>query len=163
MTVRLATLMLLACGLAGSAAAQQVYRCDLGGKATYQSTPCNEGKASSVSIGGGPTAADASAARMRAQRDQQDAELLSRKKAGPQAAAGFSNGDKAPAAAAGDCERLARQREDAYSRRNAALNRARRGTMGVAAGSHQDQAIGQMNADIAGLEAGMQSRGCKLD
>lgn len=163
MTVRLATVLLLACGLAGGAAAQRVYRCDVGGKATYQSTPCDEGKASAVSIVGGPTAADTAAARMRALRDQQDAELLNRKKPGPQAAAGFSSGDKAPAAPAADCERLARQREAAYSRRNAALNQARRSQMGVAAGSREDQAIGQMNANISGLEAGMQSRGCKLD
>lgn len=74
----------------------------------------------------------------------------------------MSGGEKAQPAPAADCERLGRQREAAYGRRNAALSQARRGEMGVAAGSREDQAIGQMNVQISGLEATMGSRGCAL-
>jgi hypothetical protein len=152
------------CGISHGATAQPVYKCEVGGKSTYQSQPCNDGKASAVSIVGGPTAADAAAARHRAAREKQDAALVTRTPT-PRAAGGFSGGSAGGAQSpqAGDCERLARQREQAYGRRNAALNQARRSEMGVSAGSREDQAIGQMNVNISGLEASMQSRGCKLD
>mgnify|MGYP007130790485 CR=1 FL=1 len=62
-----------------------------------------------------------------------------------------------------DCSSMAAQREGAYSRRNAALNGARRNVGGVTAGSQQDLAIGRMNMDIDSLESQMRARGCALN
>ena len=60
-------------------------------------------------------------------------------------------------------EMLRGRQAKAYGRRNGALNAARRNTVGVAAGSPQDQAIGRMNMDINSLEMQMRSRGCALN
>ncbi|WP_085316465.1 DUF4124 domain-containing protein [Derxia lacustris] len=40
--------LLVALGLAGPAAAQQVYRCDVGGRTTYADKPCADGSRQSV-------------------------------------------------------------------------------------------------------------------
>jgi hypothetical protein len=69
------TIVLAATGR--QAMAQPVFKCEVAGKATYQSEPCVTGKASAVKIIGGPTAEDAAAAQKRAQRDQQAAAAMS--------------------------------------------------------------------------------------
>ena len=154
----LVTIVLAATGR--QAMAQPVFRCEVAGKATYQSEPCATGKASAVKIIGGPTAEDAAAAQKRAQRDQQAAAALS---APPFARAPATQNNlpglrRAPA----DCPALATQRERAYAQRNGAMNAARRSEMGVRGGSREDQAIGQMNMDIGSLESTMRARGCSL-
>ena len=146
---------------AGAALAQPVYKCEVAGKATYQSEPCATGKASAVTIIGGPSAEDTAAARQRALRDKQDAAILSAPPAPPPGQRQYptSTMRRGPA----DCAAMNAQRERAYSQRNAALNGARRGVGGVTAGSRQDVAIGSMNIDIENLESTMRARGCTLN
>lgn len=150
-----------ALGAAG-ALAQPVYKCEVAGKASYQSEPCSAGKSSAVTLIGGPTDADAAAARQRAQQERRNADIMTAPP--PQQPPPRYNGHQPQMQrGAGDCSALAARRESAYGRRNGALNAARRNTVGVAAGSPQDQAIGRMNMDINSLEMQMRSRGCALN
>jgi hypothetical protein len=144
---------------AAGALAQPVYKCEVAGKATYQSEPCSAGKSSAVTIIGGPTDADAAAARQRAQQERRTADVMTAPPPPPR------NNGYTPQVrrGQGDCNGLAAQREGAYSRRNAALNGARRGVGGVTAGSKEDLAIGGMNTHIDSLESQMRARGCALN
>lgn len=153
-------LALAACWCATAALAQPVYKCEVAGKATYQSEPCNAGKSSNVTIIGGPTDADAAAARQRAQQERHTADILATPTPQPTRNNGYQpQMRRGPA----DCSSMAAQREGAYGRRNAALNGARRNVGGVTAGSQQDLAIGRMNMDIDSLESQMRARGCALN
>lgn len=146
---------------ASAALAQPVFKCEVAGKATYQSEPCATGKASAVTIIGGPSADDAAAARQRALRDKQDAASLSAPP--PQPAGQRQYTTQSMRRGPADCAAMNAQRERAYSQRNRALNGARRGVGGVTAGSRQDLEIGRMNMDIDSLESTMRAQGCTLN
>ncbi len=62
-------LLIASLGLAAPAWSQ-VYKCQRKGQTTYQSTPCDEGKADQVSISAGPTDEEVAEARQRVAREK---------------------------------------------------------------------------------------------
>lgn len=148
-----------ACAAAG---AQGVNKCERDGKVVYQSTPCTAGRASTVKIEAGPSDEDVAAARQRAEKDKNAADLAVATAAAKNAARAAAQTPAGPMLRGGggsDCASLAARYAQASNRRNMALGSARRGA-GVTAGSAEDNSIAMRQMEVADLAAAMRARGC---
>ncbi|MFO1436538.1 MAG: hypothetical protein U1F34_09415 [Gammaproteobacteria bacterium] len=137
-----------------SSFAEQVFKCNVNGKITYQAAPCKEGKANQVETHSDLNEAEAKAAQERADRERATAAAASSISSTQQTSAPTVK-------AKGDCGGLSARREQAFSRRNAALASARQGE-GASAGSAGDMAIAQMQAEIGSIESTMRAHGCSF-
>lgn len=141
-------LLVLAAGLTPAARAQGVFKCSVGGKTVYQSSPCpTAGK--ELEIKPGPTEEQMKEARTRA-----DAEKA-RAAATPLVLPSAQDNQRQTVARPVDCNSLNKARADAYGRRNATV-RASRDT-----NIDQSSAVSRYQDDIRRTESQMASSGCK--
>lgn len=139
--------MALAC--ATPAAAQGVFKCTQDGKTVYQSTPCaSQGRA--VSIQSGPSQQQVQEAQKRA--DAEKARAGSVQQAQPQQPAGASGFVKGGAV---DCDKLNRDRELIYGRRNATTRTSRQDNVDNSA------QVERYQREIQQIENQMARAGCK--
>lgn len=139
---------------AGPLAAQPVFKCESGGRTTYQSQPCPVGRADTVKISSGPSQDQVEAAQQRLQKDKSRISSVS-----PTSSVESRSSQMPLKRSGSDCAEMSAHRERAFSRRNAALGSARSGR-GVTAGSAGDQAIAAMQLEIGSIESSMRARGC---
>ena len=130
------------------AQAQGVYKCSIGGKTAYQSSPCpTAGK--ELEIKPGPTEEQMKEARTRA-----DAEKA-RAAATPLVLPSAQDNRSQTVARPVDCNSLNKARADAYGRRNATVRASRETNM------DQSSAVNRYQQDIQRTESQMISSGCK--
>ncbi len=141
-------LLALAAGAPSAAQAQGVFKCSIGGKTAYQSSPCpTAGK--DLEIKPGPTEEQMKEARTRA-----DAEKA-RAAATPLVLPSAQDNPRQTVARPVDCNSLNKARADAYGRRNATVRSSRETNM------DQSSAVNRYQQDIQRTESQMAQSGCK--
>lgn len=136
--------LLLAC----TAGAQGVYKCVADGRTVYQSTPCaSQGK--TVSIQAGPSREQVKEAQKRAESEKAQATTQpSQRQAGVPEAPLVKGGGVS-------CDKLNKDREDAYGRRNATVRGSR-----INNADNAEQ-VDRYQRDIQQIENQMARAGCK--
>ena len=137
----------------GLSHADGIFKCENGGKISYQSAPCGEDKGSAVKLAPGPSADTLEAAQRGAEMEKSQAASVQ--------APSETHDSKPIGPVEEDCGQLASERTQAYSLRNAALGAARQG-LGVRAGSSEDKYIGRLNLAITDIENNMRAKGCEI-
>lgn len=135
----------------GMSDAQSIYKCDIDGRVTYSQVPCKTGQPETLKVAPGPSAAEAAAAKIRAQSQKARADSIRP-----------SSPAEAPTVVRNltpSCEQYEQRRLDAIVRRNQALGAARQG-VGVGPNVSRNQDVGALQRDAAALEAEMRAQGC---
>jgi len=144
----LATVVLTLCLLPVAASqAQGVYKCDVGGKVSYQSSPCATG-GKAVEINAGPTDEQVQEARKRA--DAEKARAASITLPSPQV-------QQRPVARGVNCAQLNQNRAEAYGRRNAAVRSSQQSNI------DQSDAVNRELSRIQSTESQLARGGCKVN
>lgn len=134
-----------------AAQAQGVFRCSEGGKTTYQSTPC-AAQGREVTIAPPPSEQDVQAAKARADADKArgaQADAAQRHQQEPRAGLAAQ-----PVGRKYDCEKLNKQRGDAFGRRNATVRDSRDSNIDKSASIQRD------HDEIRFIESQMLKGGC---
>ena len=146
-TARLALAAALAFAGAGHAGAQGVFKCNVDGKTTYQSTPC-AGQGKALELQKGPSEQQVKEAQSRANAEQsRAAQADTRRRLSQPEPARVANTKV-------DCAALDKQRGDAYGRRNATVRASRQENI------DQSGAVNRYQADIQRIEGQMARAGC---
>ena len=161
-------LLIASLGLAAPAWSQ-VYKCQRKGQTTYQSTPCDEGKADQVSISAGPTDEEVAQARLRVAREKARIDALPKDRDAAETpgaggtALGSRPAERRTEAGNGNgtsvlCDGMAKQYGEAWGNYNQAVRQGR------ASGSriYDAQAESAMRR-IRDLQYQATRQGCKLD
>ena len=136
-------------------AAQGVYRCTVDNRTVYQATPCaTEGK--SLRMDSAPDPGDVERARARAEADKAKARALDAPPPPPRPTGQSRRGEDL-AKRTVDCDQLAKDRGDAFGRRNAAIRASR--------SNNRDNSaeINAIDDRIRLLEQQMTAGKCKID
>lgn len=159
-------LLIASLGLAAPAWAQ-VYKCQRNGQTSYQSTPCDEGKADQVSISAGPTDEEVAQARVRAAREKARIDALPKAREASElpGAGGTSLGSRpaerrteAGNSNAGPCDSMAKRHGEAWGDYNHAVRQGR----ATANRLYDAQAEAAMRR-IRETQYQATRQGCKLD
>lgn len=137
------------------AAAQGVYRCTVDNRTVYQATPCaTEGK--SLRMDSAPDPGDVERARARAEADKAKARALDAPPPPPRPTGQERRGDDL-AKRTVDCEKLTKDRGDAYGQRIGTIRASRSNNL------DNTETINRIDENIRAIERQMRIGGCKID